>query len=257
MVYRTRLLLARRLAAIRLHCWEQAADMPQGWRRKRRRRWSSLMLALGNAYLGLLGVPVWALPTEQWLEWELVVARSLGRGARISHDRAGLEVPFVAGESLGEILRGNRPVDHKLRALAASAHALRRLHSRSVQAANADQWYLSHGDATCDNVIVNRTASSVAWIDFDMRHGWRVPAEERHADDLRALMFSSAAFLPSALHAKCVERVVAAYGESPAVATLRRRIERPSCPSVFHLAQGPLSYVNYTRLRECIVLCPT
>lgn len=153
----------------------------------------------------------------------------------------------------GQILRSNLPVQEKLSAFAMAAGALRQLHSGSVQRANADHWCLSHGDATCDNVIVNRTTSSVAWIDFDMRHEWRVPAETRHADDLRALVFSSAACLPPDLYPKCAEQVVAVYDESQVLRTLRRRIERQASPNVFHLAQGPLSYADYAQLRECLV----
>jgi hypothetical protein len=192
------------------------------------------------------------LPLEDWLQWELEVARVLGHATRISLDGAGLEFPFAAGDTLGAILLGDLPLDDKLSALRMAAGALRQLHARSIDRSTTESWPLSHGDATCYNVIVNLPDNSAAWIDFDMRHEWSLATDERHADDLRALLFSTAACLPAAAHAQCVEHVLTGYGEPRIVLVLRHLFDHQPCPTVFHLAQGAVSYANYVRLRQML-----
>jgi hypothetical protein len=192
------------------------------------------------------------LSLGEWLRWEVEVARVLGRTVRISLDGGGLEFPFAIGDTLGAILLGDLPHDDKLSALRMAAGALRDLHKKSTCRSAAEPWPLSHGDATCHNVIVNLPTGSVDWIDFEMRHDWSVPADERHADDLRALLFSSAACLFSSVHKPCVEHVLAGYGEPRIVHALRQWLDHQPRPTVFHLAQGAVTYVNYLRLRQLL-----
>lgn len=244
-VYQTRLAIARTLAGVRLHRLEPA---DAGWQRKRRRRWASGLVRAGNAYLRSQGVSVRILPLQEWLEWERQVAGALGRDSRISPDGSALDRPFIVGSSLSEILRGHLPWEDKLSALQAAAGALARLHSKWIHSLDGAAWELSHGDATCHNVIVNLSTASAEWIDFDMRHERSLPAVEQHADDLRALLFSSAACLPAGLQVMSAERTLAGYGDPAVVRQLRRSLERPHCPAVFHLAQGPVSYAEYWRL---------
>ncbi len=247
-VYQVRLALARRLAALRLHRRQAVSDGSVSWQCKRRRGWAGGLLWLGNAYLRMQGTPARVLPLADWLPWEQSVAQVLGREVRISAEGAGLETPFLAGDSLGEILKADLPWQDKLSALRIAADALRQLHSKLIHCSGGESWALSHGDATCHNVIVNLSPASAAWIDFDMRHEWRHPVVERHADDLRALLVSSAACLPPALHAECVQKALDGYGEPQVAAQLCKSLEPPRCPTVFQLAQGPVSYADYWRL---------
>jgi hypothetical protein len=216
-------------------------------------RWASVLLPLGNAYLRSQGVAAEMLSLRGWLQWEQDVARFLGRTARISVDGSGLEFPFTAGDSLSNVLRDDLPLQDKLSALQMAAGALRQLHARSVQQSDAEPWPLSHGDATCHNVIVNLSTAAVEWIDFDMRHWRSVPADERRADDLRALLFSAAACLSPADYAKCVEQVLTGYGGPRTVSALRQSLDRQRCPTVFQLAQAPMSYADYFQLRRLLL----
>jgi hypothetical protein len=247
-LYRLRLALARRLAALRLHRYEGVPKTAAPWLCKRRMWWAAGLLWLGNAYLRTQGVAARVLPLADWLEWERNVAHVLGREARISADGAGLETPFFAGVTLGQILRADLPWHDKLSALRKAAGALRQLHSKLIHRSGGESWALSHGDATCHNVVVSLSTASAAWIDFDMRHDWRHPVVERHADDLRALLFSSAACLPPALHARCVQQMLGGYGEPQVAGQLCRSLEQSRCPTVFQLAQAPVSYADYRRL---------
>jgi tRNA A-37 threonylcarbamoyl transferase component Bud32 len=247
-VYRARLALARTLAAVRLHRLDTVQDTPAHWQRKRRTELARILLRPGNAYLRAQGMAVRVLPRAEWLCWERQVAQALGREARISPDGAALETPFIPGNTLAEILRGSLPLEDKLSALRTAAGALKLLHSKAIHHADGEAWGLSHGDATCHNVVVNLSTSSAEWIDFDMRHEWLCPVIERHADDLRALVFSSAACLPSALHATSAEQTVGGYGEPQVVRQLQKSLEKPRGPTVFQLAQAPMSCTEYFRL---------
>ena len=245
LLYRARLALARTLAAVRLHRLEAVHDTQTRWQRKRRTRLAGALRRLGNAYLYAQGMAVRMLPLAEWLCWERRVAQVLEREARISPDETALETPFIPGNTLAEILGGNLTWEEKLAAARTAAGALRLLHCKEINCADGQAWELSHGDATCHNVIVDLPALSAEWIDFDMRHKLSCPAAERHADDLRALLFSSAACLPSALHATSVEQTLAGYGEPRVVCQLRKSLEEPRCPTVFQLAQGPMSREEY------------
>jgi hypothetical protein len=188
------------------------------------------------------------LPRAEWLCWERQVAQALGREVRLSLDGTALETPFIPGKSLAEILGGSLPWEEKLAVLRTAAGELRWLHSQAIHRPDGEEWELSHGDATCHNVIVDLSTSAAEWIDFDMRHEWRCPVIERHADDLRALVFSSAACLPSGLHTTAVQQILAGYGEPGVICQLRTSVERTHCPTVFQLAQGPISCTDYFRL---------
>lgn len=249
-VYQARRLLARGLAAVRLHYWEDAADAPPGWRCKRRRPWARYVIQFGNAYLDYQGAAVRVMPLGEWLNWEVAVAQVLGRATRVAVDGAGLEVPYLSGRCLGTILRRIGPPVEKLSALKLAAHALRELHTKSICRSDASPWSLSHGDATCENVIVSMSSGSAEWIDFDMRHEWSVASDQRHADDLRSLVFSSAACLPTSLHGACVESLLSGYCEPRIVRKFGQMLEVQGCPNVFQLAQGAISYSGYCNLRR-------
>ena len=47
-------------------------------------------------------------------------------------------------------------------------------------------------DATAENHCVDDLRQSASWFDFGTRHRADIPEIHRHADDLRALVFSSA-----------------------------------------------------------------
>jgi hypothetical protein len=237
---------------MRLHRWQSSAAMPPGWGCKRRKRSARYVLPLGNAYLACQGATARVLPLGDWMSWELAVAQVLGRATNVAADGAGLVIPSATGKSLGTILREDGLLVDKLSALKSAASALRELHTKSMHRTDAPRWPLSHGDATCDNTIVNATADRAEWIDFDMRHEWSLGPDERHADDLRALVFSAAASLPASLHGACVESLLDGYGEPGIVRKLGQLLEAQGCPNVFQLAQGAVSYTDYCELRRLL-----
>jgi hypothetical protein len=248
-----RRILGRCLVLIPLHRWSRPTDLPVGWRRKARVRWCESLLPLGNLYLRLQGAPSEVLPARHWLQREAVIAATLGRDVQSRPDLRALDMRLLSGMCLREILLELSPLATKLESLRLAAAALRQLHGLSANDADRQSQVLSHGDATCNNVVVDRAEHSAAWVDFDTRHRAHLSTLERHADDLRALLLSSAACLPEQSDADCAESVFAGYGDEAVVKHLRRSLMGQTCPTVFHVAQTDLSFARFQKLRRIIV----
>lgn len=255
-LHRARLVLARRLAALRLHRLTVQAHHGERWLCKRRTRFAELLVRLGNLYLVAQGALSEVLVLKEWIAWELQIAESLQRDIGVAADQRGLEFPVITGCSLEELLRSNQPLAEKLRGVTLGATALRSLHERSICTFGDASWSLSHGDATCRNVVVNLATNTAHWIDFDMRHRRGLSPVTRQADDLRALLWSSAAWLTSARSPDCVAALAAGYPDTHIWAEVQRMMGHPTCPSVFQLSQAALSVEDLAGLRTAVRTVP-
>lgn len=253
LAYTWRRALGRCLVSIPLHRWSSPSDLPCGWRRKSRVLRCEAILPLGNLYLWAQGAPSEVLPARRWLEREAVVAATLGRDVQTRPGLRALDMRLIPGVCLREILLEASSLDSKLEALRLAAGALRQLHAVSVREADGNRLALSHGDATCNNVIVDQMAHSAAWIDFDTRHRAHLATPDRHADDLRALLLSSAACLSERADPDCAETVFEGYGDETIMQQVRQCLMRQCCPDVFHVAQAGLSFARYHKLRRLVV----
>ena len=255
--YCARLAVARRLAAVRLHHWSYVSDDPNGdCFRKRRTTWAEILIPPGNWYLRAQGAFSEVLPLRKWVAWEIEVASRLGRKTRILDDQQGLEMPLIPGQSLDELLQANLPLTEKLHAVFLSAAALRKLHQIAMPAFNDNDkdstWPLSHGDATCRNVIVDAASGTAGWIDFDMRHRPGLSPLTRQADDLRALLWSSAARLDASAHRNCVAAAIDGYAAPEVTREVQRLMNGLLCPTVFQLAQASLAPAEFVGLCEAV-----
>jgi hypothetical protein len=253
LAYSWRRFLGRCLVSIPLHRWSNPPDLPAGWRRKARVHWCETILPLGNLYLRLQKAPSEVLSALHWLKRESVVAAALGRDINTHLGLRALDMRLLKGECLREILLGSSSLEEKLAALRLAAGALRQLHDISIADGEGDDQPLSHGDATCNNVIVDRETCAAEWIDFDTRHRPQLSTPERHADDLRTLLFSSAGCLPEGDATKCVASVIIGYGDEAIVQQLLRNLLGQRNPMVFQIAQAPLSFDRFQRLRQMVV----
>jgi tRNA A-37 threonylcarbamoyl transferase component Bud32 len=253
LAYTCRRFLGQCLVSIPLHRWSQPPELPAGWRRKVRVRWCETILPFGNLYLRLQGAPSEVLPARHWLKRESVVAAALGRDINTHPNLRALDMRLLRGECLREILLGSSSLEEKLESLRLAARALRQLHGVSIREREGDTQPLSHGDATCNNVIVDQETRVAAWIDFDTRHRADLSTPERHADDLRSFLLSSAGCLPEQADADCVARVFAGYGDEAISQQLRRSLLGQRRPIVFQIAQAPLSFARFQRLRQLVV----
>ncbi len=248
-LHRARLVLARRLAALRLHRLTPLPHDGERWLCKRRTRFAELLVRPGNLYLHAQGALSEVLVLKDWIAWELRIAECLQRNLRVSADHRGIEFPVIPGCSLEELLRSSQSLGEKLCGVTLCATALRMLHERTISADGDAGWCLSHGDATCRNVVVDLATNTANWIDFDMRHRPGLSQVTRHADDLRALLWSSAAWLNPAGFPACIEALAAGYPDKLVWVELQRMMSHMACPSVFQLSQAALSVEGLAGLR--------
>lgn len=219
---------------------------------KRRTRLAGILIPLGNRYLRAQGAWSEVLSCKDWIAWEHTLAVLLKREIRTTSDRRGLEFPAIAGFPLEQLLQANRPLSEKLEGISLAAEALRRLHVMFVSTPELDCWLLSHGDATCRNVIVNLESSSADWIDFDIRHRPQISNGNRHADDLRVLIWSCAALLEVAHYGGCVGAAFEGYSDREVISDCRQLCLNSKQPTVFQLGQASITGTNFAHLRQTI-----
>lgn len=259
--YEIRRLLAQCVANIRFHRVRIVATEWGDIVIKRRTLVGTLMVPAANWYLRFLDAGVAILKRGDWLRREERI-RNLSDvddtvaplASLPSASRICLVTKRLAGTTLSELLRNNtRSYELKLHLLKAALRSLAQLHSRMILWGDGESRPLSHGDATVHNVIVAPQSSRAQWLDFETSHDPRMATMNRQADDIRALLFSAAAYIP-AQYLTQFTAVLEAYPHLPVVEQLRQRLKTNwSRPNVFQLAQAPLTYQQHQRLMAALI----
>lgn len=180
----------------------EAVDINRVWIQqnkvcKTRRWWGWVLILIGNPVLACRQVPVRVLFATQWIRWEREVKRAVN-GEAISLGSV-LVCNRLPGVPLANWMTDSGETkDVRLEVLKIAMTSLQEFHRVELDNGSADRIPLSHGDATLNNVLYDAENRSVQWIDFDLRHWLNVPAPQRHADDLRAFLFSAVRHLPVA-----------------------------------------------------------
>ena len=178
---------------------------------KTRHPLSPLLIFPGNIVLRWRKVPVRVLFTRQWIEWERKLAP-----INFNNDQSSprtLMLARIPGTPLVDVLASsNVSTDQKLEVMSISVNSLRGFHERCCETNEHGSIQLSHGDATVRNLMIDLESTSTNWFDFDLRHDLQLPANARHADDLRALLFSAAHFFDIEDLSKLVDVAHSAYG---------------------------------------------
>lgn len=225
------------LAQVRLHEFKLPTNLGGPWLlAKRRRWWAWLAIPRGNRYLRRIGAGVEVLGERAWHDRERAVHRALNGLACPTKPGRWLWIPRWPGRALEEIAadRARPPADRRA-ALAAAAGALHRLHQIRLDGLTP----LSHGDATLRNVVYDPATGRAAWFDFDIAHRPGLPAVERHADDLRALVASAVAAAADLAVPDLCRAIQAAYPDPAPWDHLVDRLRAgPVHHSVFHFAQA-------------------
>ena len=161
---------------------------------KCRRWWARPLILVGNPVLACRQVPVRVLFTKQWIRWERKIKRALdGQNVPAGSVLVCNQVP---GVPLADWLReSDESKKGRIEVLKVAVDALKVFHRVEIDHDDGDKILLSHGDATLNNILYDSHSGSMQWIDFDLRHWLNVPAAQRHADDLRAFLFSTARHL--------------------------------------------------------------
>jgi glycosyltransferase involved in cell wall biosynthesis/SAM-dependent methyltransferase len=207
---------------------------------KRRRWFSRWIIAPGNLYLRWLDSKVRVLPDRLWQRWECEVHRQLyGFECRVD-SRGWLLLPHWPGTVLAEYgadIRLSR--DDRLRGLARASHAMRGLHLIDMFLYDGTAGRFSHGDATLKNVMYDPSSVRARWFDFDTVHDPSEPPLGRHADDLRALLYSALETFFDVPVSVIVETVKTAYDDRAVWDHLRVLHARKLLhTSTYHLAQA-------------------
>ena len=203
---------------------------------KTRHPLSQLLIIPGNIVLRWRKVPVRVLSMGEWIEWEGKLAP-----IEIEYDQSSprtLMLARIPGTPLVDILASPCvSTDEKWDVIVISVNALRQFHERCCDATAHGSTKLSHGDATARNVMIDQELETSTWFDFDLRHDLHAPAIARHADDLRALLFSAAHFFKEKDLSRLVNVVRSEYDHQPVWNELAAQISsRWFGLDLFHLA---------------------
>ena len=250
LIHECRRCLAAALARCRLH---QICDVDQDGVAvviKTRRAGSRVAIVLGNLYLQLQKCNVEILATDEWIRWEKAVQNGMdlfGCGQKSefsSRSRRAFTRRHLRGASLRDVLKEDRySEDLKFSAIGWAVDSLCQLHRRRADWGSGVVQSVSHGDATIDNVIVNVEVQEATWIDFDMRHLPLLAELDRHTDDLRALVFSAAVYVPVTRFPQLAEIAVASLNDRGLLSRFRERLTNEwGQLNTFQLVQGPLSW---------------
>ena len=152
---------------------------PLGW----------ILIVPGNQVFRLRYVPVRVLHKHEWMRWESDV-KLVTRNEKVVFDRS-LVCKKISGESLSVVLQNDMQYSEKKELVCIAIESLKKFHETEIIIEGAGRCLLSHGDASIANVLYDQKTKLAEWFDFDLRHDFRCDAVQRHADDLRALMFSA------------------------------------------------------------------
>ena len=132
---------------------------------------------------------------------------------------------------------GDISIDKRLSHAGMALRSLTQFHQHIITLEPDDTVLLSHGDATVRNVMFDATTNSVTWFDFDLRHDLTVSATARHADDLRAFLFSAAHYFSMEDLPDLVRVARENYSDSKVWVELSKQVSSPWFRfDLFHLA---------------------
>ncbi len=229
------------LAKVRINAVEPRREPGRPPLIAKRRRWFGRWLIVpGNLYLRWLGSGVLVLPDRAWRDRERAVHRRL-HGIECETDPRGwLLLPEWPGFVLASYASDPRnPPGVRILALSAAARALRAFHRADTAGTDGTGGHPGHGDATLRNVIFDPATRQARWFDFDTVHAPSVPEPARHADDLRALLYSALEVLADLPVSALYGVVRDAYGDPGPWRHLRDHLaRRPLHSDVFHFAQA-------------------
>ena len=172
---------------------------------KKRTPISPVLIAIGNCVLFLRRVPVEVLHYRDLVDWDRQVQSAMSSVAS-QETSQGLLVSRRPGRPISDLI-AERAIenDRIIEVLSIALRELHRLHQIAVEIGRGkDIRHLpfSHGDASVTNALFDVETSQVCWFDFDLRHDLRQPAALRHADDLRAFLFTAERCLPIEFHSE-------------------------------------------------------
>lgn len=191
---------------------------------KERNLGSRLVVAGANAFFRVVRNPVFVFPNvAAWQSWE-VRCFSLLNGDCFTAFPLGSAVWMddIPGEDLALLAKRSclQPIH-----LAAAGAEFRRMHELWSSEFKA-RW--SHGDPHLGNVIFDAGSRRARIIDFETTHFRNLPAEQRHADDLKVFLLDLLGRSSDGEWPENASRFLSAYGHTAVLDRLRQIFVMPS-----------------------------
>lgn len=182
---------------------------------------------LANGFFFFTRVPFrfWK-ETRQWQDWEVWCFRALNPDFR-AHRVGGCGVveEKLPGDSLWNHLKAGTVTKPML---VAAGREIRRVHELRCDLFGGP-W--SHGDAAMRNVLYDAATGRARLIDFETLHDKRLPAIQRHADDLLAFLLDLASKASTQFWLTGALAFLRAYGDEKVITEVSRRLTVPVGPA--------------------------
>ncbi len=236
--------LGNLLSGLRLNVLEKHEDIGGTHYLKKRRLYAAPLIIASNLYLRISRTHVYFLSRRKWLLWEHKVYKEiLGKEVQIN-DRRTLLLPKFEGVTLSDLLRSeNESEVRKIEAVGWAVRAIETMHKCQIIWPDGQKRSFSHGDAKVDNIICDLISEKCYILDYETIHDAGMSSEFRHADDLRAIIYSAAEYIkPHLLNLLC-RMAIRNYENRAVLAQLKKYIEMLKlCPNVYHFTQGRLGF---------------
>ena len=211
---------------------------------KRRSFYGPLLVAAGEPLMKILDTGVRVLPQRTWEERERQLYRSL-RNTSIRIDAGGtLVLPLLAGHTLAALL-DDPSLENTVRKKA--------IELAVVALAGFHQLGFTHGDAMCENVMVDLEGRVAHWFDFETMHDASRPMAWRRADDVRALLVTCLVRTAPEKRPETLQLILDGYADERVTRLLAASFSSVLRRSLtFHLAQAALSFQDFREIRHVL-----
>ncbi len=241
-------LLSFLMTVLRLHRVE--VDREEGVVRKKRTRMGVVIVWAGNGYARLAKERVRVLTIPRWHHREAMIYEHLYQSPLQTLSNGTLVMKWMGISVKGLLTSQERGPLFRLDLAREVSRSLSELHGMQF-----DGHAVSHADASMTNVVYDESNGKTAWIDFELVHTPALSTEERHADDLRAMMFTYLSFLPEPERPKAVHAMIQAYSPQPALLqAFSNQIRDPKLRrDAYHRAQVRLSDSDHQKITGLLV----
>jgi hypothetical protein len=191
---------------------------------KRRRKGSSGLIHGANLFFRLANNPVSVfVDLDEWRRWEIDSFQLLNgdRYRAFAGKLGSVWADHLPGVDLSTTIKRRALTIEMLRAAGAELARAHMLWSDQF----GSQW--SHGDPHLGNFIFDRQSGRARLIDFETMHRPGLPAQARHADDLKVLLLDMLGRVSDAEWPLMAKTFLRAYGNESVIRSLRERFVMP------------------------------
>jgi hypothetical protein len=225
-------------------------DRQNGWVRKKRTRAGAVLAWAGNRYAWMTRERVRVLPAASWRKREAWMFQHLYLSPTRTESDGTLVMKWMGVPVLHLLQDPDRSAAFRIHLMGDVGRALARLHGTRF-----DGRWVSHADTSMANVTHDEETGLTAWIDFEMVHTPDLSTEERQADDLRGMLFTSLSWFPEPERGPAFQALMEGVAPGPVLLrTLLEQVRSPRLPlDTFHRAQVRLPDAEHENLTAFLI----